>query len=354
MILPLLLLLLASPPRAVPAGDPPVKVWLNSDRIEPGDWARARVRVADDGYLLVLAADPEGQVRVLFPLDPSDDAFVRGGRTLDLRGRGNRGSFLVGDVGGTGVVLAARTAQPLRLTAFVRGGHWDYGALDSASRGPGAGAGAGAGAPRNPDELLLGLAQQMAGGNQFDYDVASYSVDGAVASGDGSPQPGYVDDGPAYGYGYPYWYGCYDPWFCGSSFFAGFGFGLFYSPFAYRPYYYPFIGRPVIGRPGYPRVIGYRNRSYIGSRYIGNPSPVQYRSRYIGSRYVASRSPGQLGSRARVPGYRSGGAPARVGSRAPRSAPPRMAMPSFRGGGGGRSGGGGGRSGGGGGGRRGH
>jgi len=305
MILSLALMLLATPPRAVPAVDPPVKVWLSRDRIEPGDWARARVRVADDGYLLVLAADPEGRVRVLFPLDPADDAFVRGGRTLDLRGRGSRGSFLVGDVGGTGVVLAARTAQPLRLTGFVRGDHWDYGALDSAARGPGTGA------PRNPDEVLLGLAQQMAGGNQLDYDAASYSVDGAVASGDRPyTRTAYIDDGPGYGYGYPYGYGCYDPWYCGASFFAGFGFGLFYSPFAYRPFYYPYAGRPVIGRPGYPRVLGYRNRTYIGG-----------------------------GNRAH------GGAPARAGYAGPRSSPPRVAVPAFRGGGRGGSRGGGGRRG---------
>ena len=320
MILPLALLLIATPPRAVPAApgnDPAVKVWLNSDRIEPGDWARARVRVADDGYLLVLAADPEGRVRVLFPLDPSDDAFVRGGRTLDLRGRGSRGSFLVGDVGGTGVVLAARTAQPLRLAGFVRGDHWDYGALDSAARGP-----EGAGAPRNPDEVLLGLAQQMAGGNQLDYDAASYSVDGPIASRDQtSAQTPYIDDGPAYGYGYgyPYGYGCYDPWYCGASFFSGFGFGLFYSPFAYRPFYYPYVGRPFIARPGYPRVIGYRNRSYGGGRYIPSPSRVQYRGRVAGSRSY-------------------GGSPARGGYAAPRSGAPRMAAPRGGGGRGGRRG----------------
>ena len=157
MILPLALLLLATParPAAAAQGDPAVKVWLADDRIDPGNWARVKVRLTDDGYLLVLAADPAGNVRVLFPLDPSGEAFVRVGRALDLRGRGSRGSFLVDDVGGTGVVLAARTAQPLRLAGFVRGDHWDYGALDSAARGPGAGA------PRNPDEVLLGLAQQM-------------------------------------------------------------------------------------------------------------------------------------------------------------------------------------------------
>jgi len=333
MILPLTLLLLAVSPHAAQApaqSAPAVKVWLDNDRVDPGSWVRVQVRLADDGYLLVLAADPQGNVRVLFPLDPGADAFVRTGRTVDVRGRGNRGSFLVGEAGGDGVVLAARTTAPLRLAGFVRGDHWDYGALDSAAHAPAAGAGA------NPDELLLGLAQQMAGGNQLDYDAATYTVNGVVAADRSYAQPGYIYDGPGYGYGYPYWYGCYDPWFCGSSFFVGFGFGLFYSPFAYRPYYYPFFGRPGIVGSGYPRVTGYRNRSYIGSRYIANRSPAQYRSR------------------GRVAGYRSYAASrARVGSRAPRSAPSRMAMPSFRGGGGGRSGGGGGRSGGGGGGRRG-
>ncbi|MGA2384704.1 MAG: DUF4384 domain-containing protein [Gemmatimonadales bacterium] len=325
MILPLTLLLLAAPPNTVRApaqGDPAVKVWLNSDRIEPGSWARVQARLADDGYLLVLAADPAGNVRVLFPLDPGADAFVRAGRTVDVRGRGNRGSFLVGEAGGAGVVLAARTAEPLRLAGFVRGDHWDYAALDSAAHGPTAGQSA------NPDELLLGLAQQLAGGNQLDYDAATYTVDGGVAAADRAyTQPAYIDDGWGYGYGYPYGYGCYDPWSCGSFFFAGFGFGLFYSPFVYRPFYYPFIGRPVIVRPGYAGVTGYRNRAYIGSRYISTARAAQYRTRGAagGARpYAATRS-----------GPRS----------APRFSGPRMAAPSFRGGRGGRGGGGGGRRG---------
>jgi hypothetical protein len=311
MILPLALLLLATPPHAAPAparSDPAVKVWLNSDRIEPGDWARARVRVADDGYLLVLAADPEGRVRVLFPLDPSEDAFVRGGRTVDLRGRGSRGSFLVGDAGGTGVVLAARNAAPLRLAGFVRGDHWDYGALDSAAHG----AGAGAGAPRNPDELLLGLAQQLAGGNQLDYDAASYTVDGDVASTDRPYTHPSYDAGWDYGYAYPTWYGCYDPWFCGPGFYSSFAFG-FYGPFAYRPFIgWPVIGRPFLRRPGYPRVYG----AYGTNRYIQRPARYRDRSQ------ASSGSRGFGGMRAR-----------------PSFAPPRFAAPrGGRGGGGGRRG----------------
>lgn len=322
MMLPFTLLLLATA-QAAPTpvrSDPAVKVWLSDDRIQPGDWARAKVRLQDDGYLLVFTTDVEGHVRVLFPVDPGDDAFVRAGRTVDLRGRGNRGSFLVGNSSGSGVVLAARTAEPIRFAGFVRSDHWDYGALDSAARGPAA-------ARSNPDEVLLGLVQQMAGGNQLDYDAATYTVGGGdVAYGDRPYiHPTYAsgwDYGYGYGYGYPTWYGCFDPWFCGPSFFSGFGFGLFFSPYVYSPYFYrPFIRRPVIVR-GYPRVYGgfATTRGYVGKRYIPGPRPVQYRNR---GRFVASGFGSFGGMRAR-----------------PSFAPPRMAAPSSRGGRGGGGGGG--------------
>src|SRR2546427_508220 len=67
MMLPLLLSLVVSV-----TDDPPVKVWLNHDNyFQRGDKARVNVRLADDGYLLVLRTDAEGRVRVLFPLDPA-------------------------------------------------------------------------------------------------------------------------------------------------------------------------------------------------------------------------------------------------------------------------------------------
>jgi len=326
MVVPLTLLLLAAAPHPAPVlhqSDPAVKVWLADDRIDPGSWARVKVRVADDGYLLVLAADPQGYVRVLFPQDPGDDAFVRGGRTLDLRGRGGRGSFLVGEAGGAGVVLAARTAQPLRFDGFVRGDHWAYGALDSAAHGASA-------AQQSPDDMLLGLAQQMAGGNQLDYDAATYTVNGAMASA-GSP---YIDGGYAptydYGYAYPSWYGCYDPWMCGPGFFGGFGLGVFFSPFGYRPYVYrPYVPWVPVVR-GYPRVLrAYASAGYRDRRYIPSPQRVPYRGRGIGAAPMRS----------------FGGVRVSRGA-APRFSAPRMAAPSFRGGRGGFVGrGGGGRRG---------
>ncbi len=321
------LLLAATPAPSAPAAvrsDPPVRVWLSRDHIQPGDWARVKVRAGQAGYLLVLASDVAGRVRVLFPLEPGADARVQAGRTLDLRGNGSAGSFLVGDTPGDGVVLAATTAEPPRFTGFVQDGHWDVAAIDSAARGPG-------GARGNPDEMLLGVAQQMTGGNQLDYAAATYTVAGGrsdVAYRDRRYiDQGYGDDGWDYyhGYAYPSWYGygCFDPFFCSPTY-AAIQFGFFYGPFYARPYYY----RPFI-RPFYPRVYApyYGGRGYVGKTYIPTRPPVQYRNR------------GQIGY-SRVRSF--GGAPARRAF-APSFAPPRMATPSFRGsprGGGGGGGGG--------------
>src|SRR6266700_7992387 len=125
MLLPLMLSLVGSalaPANAASArvvsDDPPIKVWLNHDNYYRGDKARVNVRLDDDGYLLVLRADADGRVRVLFPLDPGDDDFVRGGRDFELRGRGDRETFFVDDVRGTGTVLAARSATPFRYDRF--------------------------------------------------------------------------------------------------------------------------------------------------------------------------------------------------------------------------------------------
>src|SRR5512137_2469999 len=94
MLLPLLLLLAAPAPShaaatAVRRDDPPVKVWLDHDNYRRGDKAHVNIKLRDDGYLVVLRADADGRVRMLFPLDPGDDAFVRGGEAREIRGRGD-------------------------------------------------------------------------------------------------------------------------------------------------------------------------------------------------------------------------------------------------------------------------
>src|SRR2546427_12815933 len=156
MLLPLMLSLVGSalaPANAASArvvsDDPPVKVWLNHDNYERGDKARVNVRLGDDGYVVVLRADADGRVRVLFPLDPGDDAFVRGGETIEVRGRGDREAFYVDEREGSGLVLAARSATPFKFDAFVRGDQWDYRVLDVRDEGD------------DKEEALVDIAQRM-------------------------------------------------------------------------------------------------------------------------------------------------------------------------------------------------
>src|SRR5512145_1730900 len=149
LVLPLVLA--PPPPVHVAADDPPIRVSLNSDgQYWRGDRARVEVRAARDGYVVVLRADAAGRVRVLFPLDPGDDAFIRGRKTFEVRGRGGREAFFVDESEGTGLVLAAWSADPLRFDEFVQGDHWDYRSL-----------GAGAVAD-DPEAGLLEIAHRMA------------------------------------------------------------------------------------------------------------------------------------------------------------------------------------------------
>src|SRR5437588_12193704 len=125
MLLPLMLSLVGSalaPANAASArvvsDDPPIKVWLNHDNFQRGDKARVNARLADDGYVVVLRADADGRVRVLFPLDPGDDAFVRGGETIEVRGRGDRDAFYIDERAASGPVLAARSAERWQFDPF--------------------------------------------------------------------------------------------------------------------------------------------------------------------------------------------------------------------------------------------
>ena len=114
----LLSLIAAEPATAVTAAqdDPAVRISINNDRrFVRGDRAKVKVRVEDDGYLLVIHADPDGRVRMLFPLDPTDDSFVRGDHTYEIRGRGDREAFTVDAGSGEGAIYAAVSRDPFRL-----------------------------------------------------------------------------------------------------------------------------------------------------------------------------------------------------------------------------------------------
>jgi hypothetical protein len=306
---------------------PPITVKLNHEQFSRGDHARVYVRAAQDGYLVVLHADGDGRVRVLFPLDPTDDAFVRGGKRQELRGRAGRDAFTVDVADGAGTVLAAISSDAFTYDGFVLNGHWDYRAL---GRGT---------VSDDPLAGLLDIVRRMSGEKPVEYDAATYVVSRDIA--------GYgYGDGYGYGYpryriglsfGYPYRFGydpfydpfCYDPFWgfragCfgyGYGYRFGYGFGYaFYPRRPYRPFFIGGFGtrdgtrfvipnRPTRDRftPVQPRprndAISPRSRSFGGARAIA-PRDRGGRGSSGGRPSVAPRSGGGSRPAARPSGGR--------------------------------------------------
>ena len=204
----------APSPSARPVKDPPVKVWLSSK----GDFlfgqkAKAYVQAAEDGYLIVLHADTRGRVRVLYPLDPSGDQFLRGGKKYEIKGRGGREAFVAAD-SGRGVVLAAFSKGRFDVEKFTQNGHWDYRSLSQGN------------VASDAEAALTDLVQQMQPTEHYQYDLATYVVMDPRYAGYGRRGGGWGHGpygpriGLTLGYGWPY----YGP-------------GYFYDPFYYGPYW---------------------------------------------------------------------------------------------------------------------
>lgn len=311
VLLPLLLsTALPTPAATSPSADgtgagaaPPVQVSLDHRTFERGDRARVTVRVRDDGYLVVLHLDPDGLVRVLFPLDPGDDNFVRGGQGYEIIGRGDREAFTIEASSGTGTVYAAWSREPFRFDDFVRGDHWDYRVITDQAL------------PRDAEAGFTSLVQQMSGGH-FDYDLVTYEVRRLVASA--AYDPFYDRPGWCFRIVYdPLCHYHYHPFHSsfalsvnlvfGSPFRHFYGYARFYDPFFYDPFYYdPVVYDPFFYDPFYYHryryrvfypvrpVVVFRQPRYVvyvpPSRYqwkgapggsgVGGGAGIQYRPRY--------------------------------------------------------------------------
>jgi hypothetical protein len=230
------------------ARTPAIQITLNnSGNFAPGGLVNVRVQTTDDGYLIVFRVDGDGRIRVLFPLDPDADAFVRGGKEYELRGRSDRSTFLADDRGGSGIVYAALSHEPYVVRDFSMNGHWDYDALrlrDSTT---------------DAENDLTAIVARMTNRARFDYDAIGYRVQeianvSAVATIGNGYYPGFYD--PYYnprwrcmscGWGYP-----------GSEFTVGFGYSPFWDPYLYSPWGYNY---------GYGYTYGY-GYGYPGSYWF--------------------------------------------------------------------------------------
>ena len=205
----------------VPAKDTPVRLKLSDEVYVSGDRARVTVKTAKDGYLVVMRVDTEGRVRVLFPVDPVDDAKVHGGKEFEIKGRGDRNAFTVSEKKGAGLVFAAYSENPFDFAPFATGDHWNLDALVPEGDKP------------DPEAAMLNLVDRM-GDKHYEYDALPYSV------GEGVRRPAYA---------------MYDPFYY-SPFSVGIGIGYRYmSPWSFY------------SRPGFRTTILVPIHPFRGRRY---------------------------------------------------------------------------------------
>lgn len=157
----------AGPPAA--DGDRPrVEVWTDrgDDPYHSGDGARVHFRADRDAYVTILRVDTDGRVRVLFPREPWEDNFARGGREYEVQGRSDQDAFYIDDYPGVGYVFGIAAVDPFVYDRLESDEHWDYRTIaDGRVRG-------------DPYVALTDLAQRIVpdGYEDWDYDIVPYYV----------------------------------------------------------------------------------------------------------------------------------------------------------------------------------
>jgi len=151
------------------ADRPRVSVWTDNgdDPYQTGRDARVFVRSDRDAYVTIFRVDTDGRVRVLFPRDPWEDNFVRGGREFEVEATRDGDAFYVDDYPGVGYVFAVASPDPFDYDAITTGDHWDYRVVaDGRVRG-------------DPYVALTDLAQRIVRENDsdWDYDLVPYYVE---------------------------------------------------------------------------------------------------------------------------------------------------------------------------------
>jgi hypothetical protein len=159
-----------SPTGHRPIGDPGVRIWVSDTVYQVGAGARVYVKLREPGYLVVLHTDALGRIRVLYPLTPEDQAVVPAGAPFEVTGSDDGATFRV-ETRGRGTLFAARSRHPFQFDPLRHGNRWDY--EQALLLQPTAG---------NAFAALLDIADRVADGQPYDYDVTAYGTPGTLAS----------------------------------------------------------------------------------------------------------------------------------------------------------------------------
>jgi Domain of unknown function (DUF4384) len=147
---------------------PRVEIWTDrgDDPYVSGQGVRVHFRTEQDAYVTILRIDTDGRVRVLYPREPWEDNFARGGRDYEVPGRDARDAFYVDDYPGVGYIFAVVAGDAFVYDALESRDHWNYRAIgDGRVHG-------------DPYVAVTELAERIvpAGYGDWDYDLAPYYV----------------------------------------------------------------------------------------------------------------------------------------------------------------------------------
>ncbi|MSR06489.1 MAG: DUF4384 domain-containing protein [Gemmatimonadetes bacterium] len=174
-------LAIAHPPGGAPApaagridrhganGAPSVEVWSNEEDVfRRGQQVRVYFRASQDAYVTVFRIDTDGRLRVLFPTEPWEDNYARGGQRYETQSYGDRYAFVVDDYPGQGYLFAVASADPFSYNSLVRGDHWDYREIAASGRVTG-----------DPYVALTDLVDRIVPANysEYSYDILPYYVE---------------------------------------------------------------------------------------------------------------------------------------------------------------------------------
>lgn len=149
------------------------RIELSTDRGDNavytrGERVRVRFQLDQDAYVTIFRVDTDGRVRVLFPREPWEDNFARGGKEFEVDGDQLRSeAFSIDDYPGVGYLFAVASADPFTYDGIETNDHWDYRVIaDGRVRG-------------DPYVAMTDLAQRIVpeGYVDWDYDVVSYNVE---------------------------------------------------------------------------------------------------------------------------------------------------------------------------------
>jgi len=77
---------------------PSVEVWSNEEDVfHRGQQIRVYFRTTQDAYVTVFRIDTDGRLRVIYPTEPWEDNYARGGQRYETRTSGDRYAFIVDD-----------------------------------------------------------------------------------------------------------------------------------------------------------------------------------------------------------------------------------------------------------------